>query len=129
MSAERLRVLVAGCSGAYVETLGDLLELWGCVSREVTDLSLLPSDADEFRPRFAVLDAEGWSHRGLVAASRALRASPTLDHLQVIGLSDDGPDARRTAAEAGWDYHLVKPFSPAALAAVMGAGARVGSAE
>ncbi len=113
--AARHKVLVVDDNEAAVETLAMAIELMGHEvkiarnGREGVDL------AGKFLPDIVLMDLgmpvmDGW------AAARHLRGQPWAKNLVIAALSGWGQEEdRRKTAEAGFDHHLVKPATPAAI--------------
>ncbi len=76
--------------------------------------------AEEVRPHVILMDIDMPELDGLEAA-RQIRATTWGRNTRIVALTAWGrdPDTRRTA-EAGMDFHLVKPVDPRALADVLG---------
>jgi DNA-binding response OmpR family regulator len=71
--------------------------------------------ADEFLPHVILLDIGLPKLSGYDAAQR-IREQPWGQGIFLIALTGWGHDeARRRAAEAGFDLHMVKPIEPGAL--------------
>jgi two-component system response regulator ResD len=71
------------------------------------------------RPDLAVLDVLMPGPDG-IAVCRALKADPATAAMPVVIVTAEaGPDARGRALAAGADAYLTKPFSPAALLALV----------
>jgi CheY-like chemotaxis protein len=61
--------------------------------------------------------------------ARRVRAAPGGDAVQLVAITGYGqPEDRRRTADAGFDDHLVKPFTLTRLSAVLGVGPRRGRA-
>ncbi|MET0505000.1 MAG: response regulator [Luteibacter sp.] len=107
--AERLRVLVVDDNVDVVETLGWLLTEMGHEHRAVLDGRLAVEAALGFRPHVVLLDVGMPSMSGYDVC-RALRRNAELRDMAIVAQTGWGQDADKAAtAEAGFDYHLVKP--------------------
>lgn len=105
------RVLLVDDSPDSSEPLSLLLQTKGHETRVATDGEAALEAADEFRPNCVVLDL-GLPRMDGYEVARQLRARPYGDGLILIALTGwAGRDVRTRAADAGFDYHLVKPVN------------------
>lgn len=105
------RVLLVDDSPDSSEPLSLLLQTKGHETRIATDGEAALEAADEFRPNCVVLDL-GLPRMDGYEVARQLRARPYGDGLILIALTGwAGRDVRTRAADAGFDYHLVKPVN------------------
>lgn len=105
------RVLLVDDSADSTEPLSLLLQAKGHETRVATDGAEAISLADEFRPRYVLLDL-GLPRMDGFEVARRLRKRPYGSDLVLVALTGwAGRDVRSKAAEAGFDYHLVKPVN------------------
>jgi PAS domain S-box-containing protein len=102
-----LRVLVVDDSPDVVETLGDMIEIWGHEVRTARSGPTALVEAESFGPDVALLDIGLPGMDGYELAGR-LQGGPMLVAITGYGT----PEARQRSAEAGFDHHLVKPVDP-----------------
>ena len=103
------RVLVVDDNRESVETLSMLLQLKGHDARIAEDGDEAIAIADSYRPHVVVLDLSLPGRDGYEIA-RELRARPYGHGLVLVALTGwTGKDVREKAAEAGFDFHLLKP--------------------
>jgi CheY-like chemotaxis protein len=77
------------------------------------------ASARRVRPDLAVLDVQMPGHDG-IEVCHALKADPATAGMPVVVLTAEAqPDVRERALAAGADAYLTKPFSPAALLALV----------
>jgi signal transduction histidine kinase/CheY-like chemotaxis protein len=113
------RVLVVDDNRDAADTLRDLLELLGAPSSVAYDGASALAIAESWRPAVAILDIGMPGMDGCELAIR-LRARPVHAGLVLIALTGWGQDDdRERVARAGFQHHLLKPVSVAALTAVM----------
>jgi CheY-like chemotaxis protein len=113
------RVLCADDDRDTAETLGVLLELAGFEARVCYDGDEAVAALDGFRPDACILDLGMPGLDGCEVARRVREwAGPRLIPLVAV-TGEDGDEARRRTADAGFDLHLTKPFDPDRVAAVL----------
>lgn len=113
------RVLCADDDRDTADTLGVLLELAGFEARVCYDGAEAVAVLDEFRPDACILDL-GMPGLDGCEVARRVRAWADPRPIPLVAVSgDDGEEARRRTAEAGFDLHLTKPFDPDRVAAVL----------
>lgn len=117
----RGRVLIADDNVDYASSLAALLEDQGCTTQVVNDglaaLTALRSNP----PRVAVLDIGMPGLNGYELA-RALKSDVRTSGIRLIAVTGWGqPSDRQAATDAGFDHHLVKPASSAAILALLDA--------
>jgi CheY-like chemotaxis protein len=118
------RVLVVDDNADAAESLAMLLQFSGHETRVVTEAAKVVSVCAEFMPHIAVLDIGLPVVNGYELA-RQLRQQADHAELVLIALTGYGQNQdRERAAEAGFDYHFVKPVDPVKLEAAIGAGRR-----
>ena len=107
----RHRILLVDDSPDSSEPLSLLLQSRGHETQIATDGEGALAAADEFRPDCVLLDL-GLPRMDGYEVARQLRARPYGSELILIALTGwAGKDVRSRAAEAGFDYHLVKPVN------------------
>jgi CheY-like chemotaxis protein len=105
------RVLLVDDNADSTEPLSLLLQAKGHDTRIAVEGAQAISVADEFNPHCVVLDLGLPGIDGYEVARR-LRARPYGSALVLVALTGwAGKDIRAKAAEAGFDYHLVKPVN------------------
>jgi CheY-like chemotaxis protein len=111
MPQTRQRVLLVDDNSDSTEPLSLLLQSKGHDTRvAVAGLEAI-SIADEFQPHCVVLDL-GLPGMDGYEVARRLRERPYGLKLTLVALTGwAGKDVRVRAAEAGFDYHLVKPVN------------------
>jgi CheY-like chemotaxis protein len=116
------RVLVVDDNADAAESLAMLLQISGHETRVVTEAAQVVSASAEFMPQVAVLDIGLPGINGYELA-RQLRQQPGHAEVVLIALTGYGQSQdRKRAAEAGFDYHFVKPVDPGELEAAIGTG-------
>ena len=103
------RVLLVDDNADSSEPLSLLLQSRGHETRVAIDGISAIALADEFRPDFVLLDL-GLPLMDGFEVARRLRQQPYGSDLVLVALTGwAGKEIRTKAAEAGFDYHLVKP--------------------
>jgi signal transduction histidine kinase len=116
------RVLVVDDNADAAESLAMLLQISGHETRVVTEATQVVSASAEFMPQVAVLDIGLPGINGYELA-RLLRQQAGHAEVVLIALTGYGQNQdRKRAAEAGFDYHFVKPVDPGELEAAIGTG-------
>lgn len=111
MSSAGHRVLLVDDNSDSTEPLSLLLQAKGHETRVATDGAEAISVADEFRPQCVLLDL-GLPRMDGYEVARRLRKRPYGGEVVLVALTGwAGRDVRTKAAEAGFDYHLVKPVN------------------
>ena len=111
MSARTHRVLLVDDNADSTEPLSLLLQTRGHETRISTDGEEAIALADDFRPDCVVLDL-GLPRMDGYEVARRLRERPYGGDIVLVALTGwAGKDIRSKAAEAGFDYHLVKPVN------------------
>jgi CheY-like chemotaxis protein len=111
MSSSGHRVLLVDDNSDSTEPLSLLLQAKGHQTRVATDGAQAISVADEFRPQCVLLDL-GLPRMDGYEVARRLRERPYGGEVVLVALTGwAGRDVRTKAAEAGFDYHLVKPVN------------------
>jgi CheY-like chemotaxis protein len=111
MTETRQRVLLVDDNADSTEPLSLLLQAKGHDTRVAVEGIEAISVADDFRPHCVVLDL-GLPGMDGYEVARQLRARPYGAELVLVALTGwAGKDIRVKAAEAGFDYHLVKPVN------------------
>jgi CheY-like chemotaxis protein len=111
MSQTRQRVLLVDDNTDSSEPLSLLLQAKGHETRVAVEGAEAISVADDFQPHCVVLDL-GLPGMDGYEVARRLRERPYGATLTLVALTGwAGKDVRTKAAEAGFDYHLVKPVN------------------
>ena len=111
MTLPRHRVLLVDDNADSSEPLSLLLQTKGHETRISTDGQEALTVADEFLPDCVVLDL-GLPRMDGYEVARQLRARPYGEDMVLVALTGwAGRDVRARAADAGFDYHLVKPVN------------------
>jgi CheY-like chemotaxis protein len=111
MDANGRRVLLVDDNVDSTEPLSMLLRAKGHETRVSTDGEGAIAQADVFRPECVVLDL-GLPGLDGYEVARRLRARPAGATVVLVALTGwAGNEVRTKAAEAGFDYHLVKPVN------------------
>ena len=115
-SAAGLRILVVDDNRDAAESLATLLRLCGHNVRVAYDGARAIELVEEDQPKLVFLDLGMPGIDGYETARR-IRALATLGQPTLVALTGWGQEQdRRRSAAAGFDYHLVKPAAPAAVA-------------
>ncbi len=105
------RVLLVDDNADSIEPLSLLLQAKGHETRIATGGAEAISLAGEFRPHCVLLDL-GLPVMDGYEVARRLRQQPAGGNVVLVALTGwAGRDVRTKAAEAGFDYHLVKPVN------------------
>lgn len=127
MSATSHRVLLVDDNADSTEPLSLLLQTRGHETRVSTDGEEAIALADDFRPDCVVLDL-GLPRMDGYEVARRLRDRPYGNDLVLVALTGwAGKDIRTKAAEAGFDYHLVKPVNWEELERIVESAVRQGT--
>jgi signal transduction histidine kinase/DNA-binding response OmpR family regulator len=103
------RILVVDDLAASAETLMTLLEMEGFQVRVAHDGQAALEIAREFRPNVVLLDIGLPGMNGFEVA-HGLRAQPECQDALLIALTGYGEaESRSRSAQAGFDFHMVKP--------------------
>ena len=114
-----LRILVADDRPDITQSLAALLESIGHSVKTAADGEQAVAVAEAFRPEVVVLDLGMPRVNGYDACQR-IRARPWGRRVLLIAQTGWAQDEdRRRTREAGFDHHLVKPFEPAELFALL----------
>ncbi len=115
------RVLLVEDNPDAAETMTELLELWGHRVRAVHDGTGALDAVEAFRPDVVLLDI-GLPGLDGYEVARRLRATQNGERPFVVALTGYGDAGhRRRAAEAGFDFHMVKPVDTGALRSLLAA--------
>jgi CheY-like chemotaxis protein len=118
-SVHRRRVLLVEDSEDLRETLADFLKSSGHDVTMAADGLEGFARALDSKPDLLLIDV-GLPGMDGYELARRLRAEPAGRHLFLVALTGyGGPDAKRSAQEAGFDLHLTKPVSNAELRRVL----------
>ena len=113
--ARGMKVLIVDDMMEVAQTVGWVIEEMGHTYRLVHDGRQVLEAARDFRPDAILLDI-GLPGLDGYAVCRLLRQDPELKHTTIIAQSGWGQDKHKaSAAEAGFDHHLVKPIDFRAL--------------
>jgi two-component system CheB/CheR fusion protein len=118
-SAIRRRVLVVDDNPDVTDTICEVLEMIGHVTRQASDGTAAVTAAAEFQPDVVILDLglPGLSGFEVARALRASRGSSVV----IVALTGWGQQSDLTRSrDAGFDYHLVKPAGLEALRELVG---------
>jgi signal transduction histidine kinase/DNA-binding response OmpR family regulator len=121
---DSLRILIVDDNRDSAESLSYLLHMQGRDVRTAYDGRSALAIAEELRPNAVFLDIGMPEMNGYEVAGR-LRGNPATQGAVLIALTGWGQDEdRRRTAEAGFQFHCVKPISMEDLEAVLDAAAR-----
>ena len=113
--ARGMKVLIVDDMMEVAQTVGWVIEEMGHTYRLVHDGRQVLEAARDFRPAAILLDI-GLPGLDGYAVCRLLRQDPELKDTTIIAQSGWGQDRHKaSAAEAGFDHHLVKPIDFRAL--------------
>ncbi|WP_299785907.1 response regulator [Ramlibacter sp.] len=113
------RILVVDDLAASAETLMTLLEMEGFEVRVANEGQEALDIAREFRPDVVLLDIGLPGMNGFEVAL-GLRSLPESQHALLIALTGYGEaESRSRSAQAGFDFHMVKPADVNALLAML----------
>lgn len=111
MDSSGHRVLLVDDNADSIEPLSLLLQARGHETRVATAGAEALSLADEFRPHCVLLDL-GLPLMDGYEVARRLREQAYGSDIVLVALTGwAGRDVRTKAADAGFDYHLVKPVN------------------
>jgi PAS domain S-box-containing protein len=114
-----LKILIVEDNVDAAEMMSFMLQLGGHEVRAVYNGPEALEAARAFEPQVVLCDIGLPGMNGYEVAAR-LREQPAFRQTTLIALTGYGQEeARRRAKEAGFDYHLVKPVEPDALAALL----------
>jgi len=109
------RILVVDDNQDAADTLKTMLECLGHTVECIYDSGAALTSVDRFAPQIVFLDIGMPGLTGYDVA-RLMRANTMGEKLVLVALTGWGqPEDRRRTAEAGFDYHLVKPAAPGAI--------------
>jgi signal transduction histidine kinase len=113
------RVLIVDDNRDQADSLSELLALSGHKTATAADGADALATAARFRPELVFLDI-GLPGMSGYDVARALRADPYCGEAVLVALTGWGSeDDRRRSAEAGFDFHLVKPVETGQLAGLL----------
>ncbi len=112
------RILVVDDNNDAARGTARLLQIAGHDVRIAHDGRQALDLAEEFRPRFFLLDI-GLPGMDGYEVARRLRANPTHRDAVIIAISGYSVDEYREPRSAGFDHHLVKPIDYSALRAIL----------
>jgi two-component system OmpR family response regulator len=118
-SGQPRRILLVDDSVDAAEAMSMLLETLGHEVRTMHDGPSALAMVDDFAPDVVILDIGLPGMNGYELA-REMRARPNTKTALMIALTGYGGESdRQKAREAGFDHHLVKPVSFAAIETVI----------
>jgi CheY-like chemotaxis protein len=122
--APGLRVLVVDDNRDAAETLSALLDVMGHAAPVANDGHQALRMMHSFRPQVVFLDL-GMPGMSGYEVAQAIRREPQYDNVTLVALTGWGGELdREKSANAGFDLHLTKPATIAAIEQVLG---RVGA--
>ena len=114
------RVLVVDDNQDAADSLGMMLEALGAEVTVLYDGPGAVKHVEDHRPEIVLLDIGMPGMSGYDVAREIRRRSPDRGHVILIALTGWGQEEdRRRSAEAGFDYHLVKPLQFETLQSVL----------
>jgi PAS domain S-box-containing protein len=126
----RLRVLIVDDNKDAADSLELLLDSMGQHVLSIYDGPTALSAARTFKPDIILLDI-GMPHMSGYEVARAIRSDASLAQAILVAVTGWGQESdRQRAAEAGFQYHFVKPLSEGVLKTVLAEAAdmaRIGS--
>ncbi|MEV4777948.1 ATP-binding protein [Burkholderia sp. LMU1-1-1.1] len=118
-SAAPLRVLITDDNHDAADTLRDLLDGGGHVTRVAYDGAAALAIAETFQPQVVLLDI-GMPGMDGYQTARAMRSLPGLERVTLAALTGWGAaEDRARSRGAGFDHHLLKPVMLAELQAML----------
>ena len=116
-----LRILVADDSMDSATSMEMLLEILGNRVCIANDGAAAVAAAEEFQPQVVMLDI-GMPKMNGYDAAQAIRRQPWGKHMVLVAVTGWGQDSDKQRSKAvGFDYHIVKPITSAALTSLMAA--------
>lgn len=113
------RIIVVDDNDDQVHSLAMLLTLMGHTVSQATSGAEAIARAIEFRPDVMLVDIGMPGMEGYEVARR-IREQPNMQNVLLVAQTGWGGDVeRQRSREAGFDDHLVKPLTPAALGEVL----------
>jgi CheY-like chemotaxis protein len=117
--SSKFRVLVVDDNVDSAEAIGKMLQSKGHDVRCAFDGASAIAIAQQFEPHLVLLDISLPDMDGYEVLRR-LRERPGAPQAPVAAVTDLGqPEDRRRIRDAGFDHHLVKPFGPDVLMALI----------
>jgi PAS domain S-box-containing protein len=114
------RVLIVDDNRDAAGSLGVLVELLGSDVKVVYDGATALATLPSYQPSLVLLDI-GMPQMDGYEVARRIRALPEGRHVTIVALTGWGQDQdRRSASEAGFDRHFVKPIDLSTLQALLG---------
>jgi CheY-like chemotaxis protein len=118
-SAAPLRILITDDNHDAADTLRDLLDGGGHVTRVAYDGAAALAIAETFQPQVVLLDI-GMPGMDGYQTARAMRRLPGLERVTLAALTGWGAAEDRARSQAaGFDHHLLKPVVLAELQAML----------
>ncbi|MDB5814055.1 MAG: response regulator [Rhodocyclales bacterium] len=118
-AAGRLRILLTDDNRDFVTSMEQLLQLDGHEVAVAFDAAEALVKSDSFVPDFAFLDI-GLPGMNGYSLAQQLRRRPQMKDCVIIAVTGWGQQSdRHHAAQAGFDYHLVKPVDYAQIQAML----------
>jgi CheY-like chemotaxis protein len=113
------RILIVDDNRDSADSMASLLSDAGHDVRTLYDGPSASLAAEEFRPQLILLDI-GLPQMNGYEVARQLRKSAKVRNAVLVAFTGYGTDEdRQQSREAGFDYHLVKPLEPEALARII----------
>ncbi len=113
------RILIADDNADAADSLAMMLSMMGNETRTAPDGLAALQIGSTFAPEIVLLDI-GMPKLNGYDAARRIRGEPWGARLVLVALTGRSQDEdRRRSHEAGFDFHLVKPVEPAALAKLL----------
>ncbi len=120
-SGQELRILIADDNVDAADTLRMLLEVMGHVVEHVHDGQAAVDAAAAFDPQLVLLDI-GMPKLNGYEACRRIRGDAGGDGRMIVAVTGWGqPEDLRSAKEAGFDHHMVKPIDMVTLTKLIAA--------
>jgi CheY-like chemotaxis protein len=119
IESSKFRVLVVDDNVDSAEAIGKLLQLKGHDVRCAFDGASAVSIAPQFGPHLILLDISLPDMDGYEVLRRLRKESRASQPLVAAVTGFGQPEDRRRTQEAGFDHHLVKPFGPDVLMALL----------
>jgi two-component system CheB/CheR fusion protein len=121
-AVRRRRVLIVDDNADAAESMAALVRAWGHDAAVVPDAVNALALAASFKPDVALVDI-GLPGMDGYELARRWRTTPDGQHMKLIAMTGYGrAEDRRTAREAGFDVHFVKPAELAELEQLLASG-------
>lgn len=114
-----VRVLVVEDQPDCADLLRHTLRRWGCDARICQTGAEALDEASRYHPHVALVDLNLPDADGC-DVGRSLRQQPGLDSMALVAITGYGAEEdRRRSSDAGFELHLLKPFRPDVLHALL----------